>query len=98
MSDNVFLFPKNKNLTKNKQKSTPNDKNDTKEIDMILNMSDEMDDVVKHYLDNGVTFQAVAAVMANRLGTLLSAGKKTNAPDITDLCIDVVIRESSRED
>lgn len=91
MSDKDNLFDIEKQRKKKENKESPADPT----TDIVLNMSDDIDDTLEAYLDLGLPFELVASVLANRLGMLLSAGKAAGAQDVTDLCVDIVLKEAS---
>lgn len=63
-------------------------------VDDVICLSDDLDDVLNEYLEYGVAPDLVAAVLANRLGTLLSAMKEAGIDDPIEIYLDIVSREA----
>lgn len=81
-------------INKHRNKKSEFDIEKDPTMETVLKLSDDIDDVLEDYLNIGISFELVASVLANRLGTLLSAGKAAGIQDMTDLCVDILLKEA----
>lgn len=56
----------------------------------LMSLSDHIDGVLNAYLTGGMSPDMVAAVMANRLGTLISAMRDAGVDDSVDMYMQIV--------
>ena len=57
----------------------------------LMRLSDDIDDVLNAYLSAGMSPDMVAAVISNRLGTLISAMRDAGIDDPVDIYTQIVI-------
>jgi len=60
------------------------------DLEIIMNMSDDIDDVVNGYIEIGIHPDAIAAILANRLGVLLAAMNSAGISDPIQIYLDIV--------
>lgn len=64
------------------------------EVEAVILLSDDIDDVLNEYLASGTPPDITAAVLANRLGTLLAAMSEAGISDPIEIYLDIVAREA----
>lgn len=67
------------------------------EVEAVLLLSDDIDDVLNRYIAAGTPPDLVAAVVSNRLGTLLAAMNAAGISDPIDVYLDIVAQEAARK-
>jgi len=67
------------------------------EVEAVLLLSDDIDDVLNRYIAAGTPPDLVAAVVSNRLGTLLAAMEAAGISDPIDVYLDIVAQEAARK-
>jgi hypothetical protein len=78
------------------RRSKPEEESDP-EVEAVLLLSDDIDDVLNRYIAAGTPPDLVAAVVSNRLGTLLAAMDAAGISDPIDLYLDIVAQEAARK-
>jgi hypothetical protein len=64
----------------------------------LMRLSDDIDDVLNAYLYSGMSPDMVAAVLSNRLGTLISAMRSAGIDDSVDVYTQIVIDTVKNEE
>jgi ABC-type glycerol-3-phosphate transport system substrate-binding protein len=75
----------------------PEEEEHDAEVEAVLMLSDDIDDVLNRYIAAGTPPDLVAAVVSNRLGTLLAAMEAAGISDPVDLYLDIVAQEAARK-
>lgn len=65
------------------------------EVEAVMLLSDDVDNILNSYLSAGTPPDLVAAVVSNRLGTLLAAMIEVGMDDPIEIYLDIVIREAT---
>lgn len=75
----------------------PEEEEHDAEVEAVLLLSDDIDDVLNRYIAAGTPPDLVAAVVSNRLGTLLAAMDAAGISDPIGLYLDIVAQEAARK-